>query len=453
MSRTAPAEAGFAEVVVTPPLGTGMAGYFRERSADGVRDDLYSRALVVSQGDTCWALVVTDLIGVPMEDVLAVRRQVARRTGIPEEHVLVAATHTHTGPVTVARPGFERDETYMRHWARLTAGAVELAFRRRVEATVGVGRGRLSGVAFHRRFKMRNGWVHTNPGVGNPDIVEPAGPVDEDVTVVRFDGPDGRPIGILTHFACHPDTVGGTAFSGDWIGAAARALRPLIRCAAAAPEAGDLAGGGRPGVVVLNGACGDINHVDVRPSRRARRWPATTELIGVGLAAEAGRVALGLAPEPVDSLGAASRRIILRRIPIDEFLAQNRAAIADPRVGQMERRRAEANLEMAGFFAHEPETVEAEITCLRIGRAIIASCPGELSCELGLAIKEAVPGAFVMVANLSNGYLGYIPAARTYREGGYEGRSSRLQPGSGEEIVAAATALARALAADAGWGA
>ena len=35
---------GFGETLVTPPLGLEMAGYFSNRLADGVLDDLYSRA-------------------------------------------------------------------------------------------------------------------------------------------------------------------------------------------------------------------------------------------------------------------------------------------------------------------------------------------------------------------------------------------------------------------------
>lgn len=430
--------AGFGEVVITPPLDTEMAGYFERRLAEGIRDHLYSRALVVSAGDRHIALVVTDLIHVNHDDVNRVRERIFARTGIPPNHVIVQATHTHTGPVVTKDGSFEPDPDYLRTWAKITAGAVEIAFRNSVEVTMGGGKGTLPGVSFNRRFRMANGYVHTNPGVGNPEIVEPAGPVDPEVTVLRFDGPDGNPVGILTHFTCHTDTLGGTLLSGDWVGVTAQRLRDLL-----APQCGTL--GRDLGVIVMNGACGDINHIDVNDPDRKRRWPEVTEAIGIGLAAETARVATGIRTEQTDEVDAASSRLVLQRIPAESFLKGSQQAIDDPGVGRMERKRAEANLERADEIRMASDEVEAEVTCLRIGPAVIASCPGELSCELGLAFKQAVPAAYPMVANLSNGHLGYLPAARAYTEGGYENRSARMQPGTAEQIVEQVITLARSL--------
>jgi neutral ceramidase len=423
-------QAGFAEVVVTPPLGVAMAGYFEERLAEGIRDNLYSRALVISQGETHMALVVADLISVPSSAVQAVKERVEARLGIPGSHILIAATHTHTGPVT-DRPS-SGGGGYMDHWAHLTAGAIELAFRRRVPVTLGVGRGSLPGVAFNRRFRMKNGYVHTNPGVGNPDVTQPAGAVDPDVTVLRFDGQDGVPIGILTHFACHCDTVGGNHFSADWIGVAAQAIRHLVQPVTNRPL----------GVLVVNGACGDINHINVHDPSRRQRWPRSTEEIGLGLAGETAKVAVSLHPVACDQVGAASTEITLKRVPMAEFLAQSQRALDDPQVGRMEQRRAAANLDCAELHRADPPSFRQEVICLRIGPVLITSGPGEMLCELGLRFKQAFPTAFGMVANLSNGALGYIPTLSAYQEGGYEPRSSRLEPGSGEDIIDAGIRLA-----------
>jgi neutral ceramidase len=421
-------------VVITPPLGVGMAGYFEARFAEGIKDDLFSRALVVSQGDTHVALVVTDLISVLSCDVEAVKEHVQARVGIPGSNVLVAATHTHTGPVIHRRPGSLRNDQYMEQWAHLTAGAVELAFRDRVEVTLGIGKGSLPGVAFNRRFHMKNGHAHSNPGVGNPDIVKPAGPVDPDVTVLRFDGPDGVPVGVLSHFGCHCDTVGGKLFSADWVGVAAKQIRSLMQ-----PKASS-----RPfGVIVVNGASGDINQFNVNDPGRRRRWPGFTEEIGLGLAGETVRVAVSLSPELSDQVGAAVTEVSLQRMPVDEFLAKSQQAVDDPKVGSMERRRAQANLKQSRH--DDPESFNQEVMCLRIGPALIMSGPGEMFCQLGLRFKDAFDDAFGMVANLSNGWLGYVPSANAYEEGGYEPRSTRLQPGSGEAIIDAGIALGKQL--------
>lgn len=420
-------------------MGTGMAGYFEERLAEGIKDDLYSRALVVSQDDTQVALVVTDLLGMLPEDVQAVKEQVKARVGIPETHVLISATHTHTGPVVHRRPGFTRDEEYMKTWARLTAGAVEIAFRNQVDVKLGVGRGSLPGVSFNRRFFMKNGYAHTNPGTGNPDIVRPAGPVDTDVTVLRFDGPDGVPIGVVTHFGCHCDTVSGKLFSGDWVGVAAEKIRAAMQ-----PK-----GSTRPfGVVVVNGASGDINQHDVHNPGRRQRWPRHTEEIGMGLAGETVRVAVSISPTACDQVGAASMDANLERMPVDEFLEKSRQALDDPRVGRMEKAVAGVNARRADYYRQDPLQFNQEVICLRIGPALIMSGPGEMYCQLGIDFKEAFPDAFGMVANLSNGYLGYVPTAKAYEEGGYEPRSTRLRPGTGEALINAGITLGKQLLGD-----
>ena len=429
-------QAGFGEVVITPPMGTGMAGYFRERLAEGIIDDLYSRALVVSQGDTHVAVVSTDLIAMLQEDVEAVKEQVHKRVGIPKTNVLIGASHTHTGPVVHRRPGFVRDEDYMRTWARLTAGAIEIAFRNRVDATLGVGKGLVPGVSYNRRFLMKNGYVHTNPGVGNPDIVKPAGPVDQEVTVLRFDGPDGVPIGVLAHFSCHCDTVGGNLFSADWVGVAAEKIRTALQ-----PK-----GATRPfGVVVLNGASGDINQFNVNDPKRRQRWPSYKEEIGMAVAGEAVRVAVSLSPKPYEEVGAAAKEITLERIPIEEFLENSRKALEDPKVGRMEKTVAEVNKQRAEYHASQPDRFQQEIICVRIGPALITSGPGEMFTQLGLDFKAAFPDAYGMMANLSNGYLGYVPTAKAFEEGGYEPRSTRLKPGTGEAIVEAGIELGKKL--------
>ena len=43
-------KAGFSRVVITPPLGVGLAGYFNERPADGVLDELEANCIAVSDG-------------------------------------------------------------------------------------------------------------------------------------------------------------------------------------------------------------------------------------------------------------------------------------------------------------------------------------------------------------------------------------------------------------------
>jgi hypothetical protein len=91
--------AGAAEVVITPPVGTFLDGYgARTHGSVGVHDDLHARAVVFDDGATQAAIVACDLIGIDRRLAAAVRQIVFEATGIPREHIMVSATHTHGGP-------------------------------------------------------------------------------------------------------------------------------------------------------------------------------------------------------------------------------------------------------------------------------------------------------------------------------------------------------------------
>ena len=100
-----------------------------------------------------------------------------------------------------------------------------------------------------KRFRMKDGSVRTNPGVNNPDILEPIGEVDERVNVLRFDREGGDTL-VLVNFGNHPDTVGGCKISSDWPGQLRETVEKTLN---------------NTMCIFFNGAQGDVNHVNVHP--------------------------------------------------------------------------------------------------------------------------------------------------------------------------------------------
>src|SRR5262249_61764940 len=90
---------GAAAVVITPPAGTPMAGYYSARAADGVHDDLFAKALVLEKDGVKAALVSLDLISTTRSIVEDTRREIAKTTRIPGANVMLSATHSHTEPI------------------------------------------------------------------------------------------------------------------------------------------------------------------------------------------------------------------------------------------------------------------------------------------------------------------------------------------------------------------
>ena len=90
---------GAAELDITPPVGYRMAGYFDERLSTGVHDPLKAKALVLQQGREQIALVFCDLLGLSLKVSTNARAFASRQTGIPVAHIVISATHSHTGPL------------------------------------------------------------------------------------------------------------------------------------------------------------------------------------------------------------------------------------------------------------------------------------------------------------------------------------------------------------------
>jgi hypothetical protein len=439
---------GASSLVITPPLGVAMAGYYSERGATAVHDDLYARALVIESGGTKAALVSLDLISTSRAFVEEARREIERLTGIPGGHVMISASHTHTGPI-LARTSRrydlqgaqnERAVEFITKLPGLIAESVKQANERLAAVQTSAWIGQLQGLAFNRRFHMRDGTVGWNPGKLNPNILRPAGPTDPQLPVVLFQGARNRPVAIYSNFAIHLDTVGGSEISADAPGTLARLLT-----AATDPEVVS---------VYTTGCCGDINHIDV-----SRRTPQKghEEAARIGTLLAAG-VLLALENVRPVTPGAVRVRSQMVKLPLPEIQpgdVEAARAVADrvrkgdtPPPRFMDQVQAFKVLDVAGREG-QPQEVEVQVVTLGDELAWV-SLPGEIFVELGLAIKQNSPFRQTMIAELANGSIGYIPTRVAYPQGNYEVVSARCGEGSGEMLVDAALAMLREMFKEAG---
>jgi hypothetical protein len=441
-SAAAPAASGLrvgaAEVDITPPKGLRMSGYFHERLNTGTKDPLKAKALVLEQDGVRIALVFCDLIGVPAGVALRAREAAERRTGIPAGHISVSATHSHTGPLyfgpmhrilherAVAAHG--KDPVafdYGGFLAGKVAEAVAKAADALAPARLESGAVKEPGLAFNRRFHMKDGTVRTNPGALNPEIVKAAGPIDPDVGLLLARGARG-PSALLTVYALHLDTTGGTEYSADYPFALERELRNAM-----GPDFASLFGAG---------TCGNINHIDVTTKTRRKADEIGTELSKAVLA-EVPR----LSPV-VPSLAVANRRV---EVPLQKCTAEEveRARADVGKVGgrdlpSLEQVRICTVLHLQDL----PPVLPLEVQVFRIGRdTAIVTLPGEVFVEHGLAIKKASPFRHTLVVELANDNPAYVPTREAFAQGAYEVINSRVEPGGGEKLVEAAVGLLNGL--------
>jgi hypothetical protein len=96
--------------------------------------------------------------------------------------------------------------------------------------------------------------------------------------------------------------------------------------------------------------------------------------------------------------------------------------------------------------ARDGKPQEVEVQVIALGNDVAwVGLPGEIFVELGLALKQASPFRYTMIAELANGAIGYIPNRPAYIQGNYEPVSARCAAGSGELLVETAVKLLKDL--------
>ena len=384
--------AGVAKIDINPqaPIGAFMTGYTAgpDMPAAGVHDPLYARTLVLDDGSIKMALVALDLIGLNPGRLPAL----ARGEGI--DHVLLAATHTHGGPLVLNlyEPygefrNWPEGNPYLT-WAEEQILAGICAARDATEpVAMAVGRG-TADIGFNRRQlidgKVEMVWHQ------NHDRSHDWGPVDREVAVWRIDRADGGPLALLANYACHPVVMGrdNALLTADFPGAT------MDRLETAFPDALPF---------FLQGGCGNIDpYIDVQEDF------AAVESQGEELAQSIAGIYRGLK----DGVGA---------LEVAPGLSWH-----------------EIKQTCARFF--DPDQVcELTYGVLRVGRDLaFLALPGEPFVELQLDLNARSPVPHTFLLGYTNGYCGYFPTLQANREGGYgadSGGTMHVEPKVGEEMV------------------
>lgn len=389
---------GVASIDITPPVGIVLAGY-GPRTATAIGHRLRAEALVCGSGAARWALVSAEVLGFPLGFVTQVRRAIARRTGIGADRILIAATHTHSGPDV--------------HAPRLRPGSAEAAYRRKLG-------GLLVEVTERAVASAAPGWLETavcqapkwghNRRVRKPDgtwtneWTDPQrrhrGYFDGSILLAGVRRSDGRLDALLVNYGCHPVVLGpgSLAISGDYVSYLKDALerRRIAR-------------------LVLFGLGG---HADINPPLCVGRSARQAQRMGIALARTIAAGIHRLRPVAAHPTGGAIEPwTFLRRraVPAGKGLARSSP-------GRRQR---------------------SEVMALAAGGLGVVSVPGELFSAYMAMFRRASPFASTVVLSQGNDYVGYLPTDRADAEGAYE---ATMSPGPIETSLcrAAARALTRA---------
>lgn len=397
---------GVATVDITPERPVALAGFAHRRTPfDRVERRLYAKVWLFEQarpdvlgGEPMRAAVVqADLIWWGSERMPRLYREAEARWGIRESALFLHATHTHGSPQTSGRfaPSLGTvDEAYVRELESRLLSALGEAAARTEPVAAERGRGECR-IGIHRRRLGADGAVAMAP---NPD-----GPVDPEVTVVRFRGlRGGGTKGVWLHYSCHPTTTGDNAVTSEFPGAAME----LVERETGAP------------VSFLQGCCGDVRPALIADGEFVRGTADDVTAYGRELAETALR-ALAAPMEPLAPAALASAGLTVP-LPLRPLPGRDELAAA---AGEDDIRGEWGRLLLAAPERLRPDApLEVRRLVLAAGLSLVAF-NAEMVGEYGRYLKRLTVGEALPLA-YTNGMIGYVPTAEQAEQGGYEGRES-----------------------------
>ncbi|MFA9477929.1 neutral/alkaline non-lysosomal ceramidase N-terminal domain-containing protein [Phycisphaerales bacterium AB-hyl4] len=425
---------GFASIDITPPEGCELTGYaVPDRLATGVHDPLKAYAVVFDDRRQKSIFCAVDVCVIHEDVARVVRKRVSGRTAIPEHRIVIAATHTHSGP-KLMNSDLLINQRWVRELEDRLTQVMMLADYHRVPATIATATREAPGVGGNRRSKD--------------------GPVDAAVSVLRVDGVrEGRPIGAVVNVACHPTVLGpdNRLYSADYIGQLREAMQATL--------------GDDVPVVCFNGACGDVNpggysaeaslRGETVPGRTFERAAEIGQIMGKA-AADAFAHATAQAELRIEA-DSSTFDVKLRPFPLpaeareayDAAVQRSRAA---PRGSEAHKQAmaevtyAQCQMANAKRYAECPDgKMNVMVQAFSIADWSLVTFPTEVFASHGLAIKQNSPFAQTMIAAYANQSLGYLPDYTDDDADSYEQRVALFGPWAVDTIVGMAELLLKQL--------
>lgn len=407
---------GFAKTEITPEAPLRLSGYGnRDTVYESVDEPLYVRAIAIQspQKKIC-ALVSLDSIGFAGTFTDRIARQVQQKYGLNRDQLVICSTHSHTTPQPIeglsnifSTPMTEaQTEMAQNYWNKVEqriVGTVGRAIKDLQPGTMALVTGEV-GFAQNRRVLKNGKWT----GFG----VNPDGPVDHSLPVLKVTDAKGKLRGLVFNYACHCTTFGSdyNCLNGDWAGYASKYIEE---------KHGNI-------VAVCTIGCGaDQNPV------RGKKDVAKDLAIGHGraIAVEVDRLLAQSAQPITASLGTAYGKA---RLPFEAPTKEELKTALDHQRPQV-RQHAANMLKHFEEHGHLPKNYPAPVQVWKFGKQLtMVFLGGEVVVDYALRLKQELKSDAVWVTAYANDVFGYVASERMRSEGGYEVDFSMIyynQPG------------------------
>ena len=402
-------KAGIARTDITPTEGLYMGGYdmtFRPGRSQGADGNIYIRALVFDNGDLQVVFIEADVVSLPDEDYLSIRKLISDETGIPVENIMLGCVHNHAAPVA---GGKNKDSNWYLHFKESFVKTVKDAMADLEPVKIG-GENGTSNIAINRRKRMSDTSSYITFDENNrsqsygkyktdePVLIRkmsgvyrlganPKGHIDSDVGILRIDNLAGQPKAVMVNYACHGTSLGGKNYmiNPEWNGHMLEYIEEKI-----------------PGVtgIFIPGAAGDLNPKFVGGLDGYEDNPENTANLGYEIGKEVVKVFNSMETD----------------LPLYSGIKLVHKDIVCPK-----RYR-----EVVRDF--RTTTVPVPVTAIKIDEFVWVTFPVELFHEIGKDIKASTHARYPFLVGYCNGSMGYLITQQAYSEGGYEPWSTQFAP-------------------------
>lgn len=389
---------------ITPQNSQWLLGY-QARQSDGVHDKIFHRVLALDAGGTPFYLISTDVCLFSPNFYDSVMQELHARTGIDPAHVWWSVTHTHAAPeigppdmykALLGRSDHDWDRTYTTFATTALIDAVRAA-RDTLEPARLAFATTTANANINRRARDVDGKISLGL---NPD-----GPVDREVNLMRLQRPDGSPIALVINYAMHGTVMSGQnlKISGDAPGVVAAYVEEQL--------------GGT--VLYINGAAGNIAPIySVYADASSGHLSQFRVLLGDRVIAAARTMSPG------------TDRIVIR---------YGQQTVDTPR-----REDLTWPDELTAYATSDRQRIKLPLRFLAVNDTVIWSAPVEMFCDIAMAVREQSPFKQTFYFGYTNGWFGYLPTAKAFDEGGYEPKTSPFTPQAEADLTSTVLAFLKA---------
>jgi hypothetical protein len=409
---------GAAKIDITPEYPIRMGGYaMRKTRSQGVEQKIWAKALVIRAGDDQpVALITVDNNGIAEQTYRAIVKRLAGRVGWSQDRITICSSHTHTGPLTSFKsPNLFVEEIPAEDQAIIDRYTDELLSK--IEQVASDALKAIKRAQLH--------WAQGTMQFARNRRGTDLKPVDHSLPVLVAKDLEGHPIAILTTYACHCTTLGGsfTRICGDWAGYAQEAIER-----------------DNPGAVALVSiGCG----ADANPHLRegADSGLALAKQHGENLAREVKSLLSG------DLKDLRSKRVVTKlrelQLPFAPHFTEDQLKERAQKPGIVGYH-ARKNLARLQRGANLPTTLYYPLITWNFDDQLsLLFLPGEVVVDYAIRLRKENPTGPLWIHAYANYVPCYIPSKRILNEGGYEAeeslwyydRPARLKPDVEDLII------------------